>query len=143
MADKYNPGMEFQSWTSLPSGGGALGAVAGMWAADKLGLIDLAGMDDEAKDAMRRQGVLGSIVQNKLLGPKAPAGAVAPDLHKQSNYGMQKQDYGFTAPGGQGIRPPASLGVQRQTPAVPNQTVSAYDPENIDHSMDNYLNLFA
>lgn len=143
MADKYNPGMEFQSWTSLPSGGGGLGAVAGMWAADKLGLIDLAGMDEESKDAMKRQGVLGSIVQNKLLGQKAPAGAVAPDFHKQQDYGMPQANYGFTPPGGQGIRPPASLGVQRQAPAIPGQTVSAYDPEMIDHSMDNYLNLFA
>ena len=110
-------------------GRSGLGAVAGLWLADKAGLIDLSQMDENQKNQMQSQGVLQSILKNKMSSSAPPVGAVAPKIGDTSvgaNYDI--------AP----VKPP-KLNAQGDMGA--NQKVS-YDHDVIDHSLSNYANMF-
>ena len=113
-------------------GRSGLGSVAGLWLADKAGLIDLAGMDEEQKGQLQSQGVLGTILKNKLLSPKpaAPTGAVMPkigDTSTGANYDI--------AP----VKPPKLNATQ----GAPTGQQASYDHENIDQSLNNFANLLS
>lgn len=118
------------------SEGGGLGAVAGLYLADKMGLVDLKNISEKDKESMRKNGVLSTLAMNKLTAPSGSAPApqssqavippvVGGPMQKNSVVGV----------------PLAPMEPIPQTPAQ-NLSLNTYDPENIDHSISNFAALY-
>lgn len=141
------------------SEGGALGAVAGLYLADKMGLIDLKNMSEKDKEGLKKNGVLNTIAMDKLKAPvgSAPApqeiqavppvvGAAMP----QSNVtgaALPPMEASDVIVGG-----PMNLGLPVGTPLKPMPRIkpkprvyeetSFLDPEHIDSSIANFATLY-
>ena len=143
MADKFVPGLQFQDWNSMSTGGGGgLGSLAALFLADKMGLVDL--KDKTQQEDIQKHGLMGGLFKNKMMGQKpegsAPAptsGAMAPIAPMGNNQLQQamSMDAGPAAP----VAPTAP-----QMPMAGTPDMSQYasnDPEHIDSSLFNFAKL--
>jgi hypothetical protein len=130
MADKYVPGMEFQSWTSVPGGGGGLGTVAAAYLAHKAGLIDL--NNKEQMDSIQKNGFLGHTAMKALEGAAKPPVNVNAPVAPVTVGGPMNQEMPKGTP-----LPPIS------DAAGGDVATSMLDHELIDSSLPNFAALFA
>jgi len=158
MADKYMPGLQFQDWNSMSTGGGGgLGSLAALFLADQMGLVDLSNKSQQAD--IQNHGILGGLLKNKMMGPKpegsAPAptsapGAMAP-IAPMGNDQLQQamsMDAGPVAPVAP-MAPAAPQAPMAGTPSMENYSsyapdasqYASYDPEHIDSSLSNFAKL--
>jgi hypothetical protein len=144
MADKFVPGLQFQDWNSMSTGGGGgLGSLAALFLADKMGLVDL--KDKTQQEDIQKHGLMGGLFKNKMMGQKpegsAPAptsGAMAP-IAPMGNDQLQQAMSMETAP----AAPVPPTAPQMPMAGTPDMSQYAFnDPEHIDSSLSNFAKLF-
>lgn len=153
MEDKYIPGQEFRSWTSVPGGGGGLGTVAAAYLAHKAGLIDF--NNKEQFNSIKQNGLLGHVAMNAVQGaiaPKGPSAQFQVNPSGVSNDNNADIGGGFNPAGAAPtqmaapVAPPSSgdTGMDSQMSSFPTPTTmdtSGVDHELIDFSLPNFASL--
>jgi hypothetical protein len=153
MADKYMPGLQFQDWNSMSTGGGGgLGSLAALFLADQMGLVDLSNKSQQAD--IQSHGILGGLLKNKMMGPK-PEGSVPAPTSKpvgpvslMGNDQLQQAMSMDQAP----VAPVAPTAPQTPMAGMPSMSnfasyspdasqYGSYDPEHIESSLSNFAKL--
>lgn len=153
MADKYMPGLQFQDWNSMSTGGGGgLGSLAALFLADQMGLVDLSNKSQQAD--IQSHGILGGLLKNKMMGQPPAGSAPAPTskpvgpVSLMGNDQLQQAMSMDQAPAGP-VAPTAPQAPMAGMPSINNfasyapdaSQYGSYDPEDIESSLSNFSKL--